>query len=253
MHPAQLCAEALALAESGRVEEALRRLREGRLGLPPGDHGGHSRLLAAAAFAYQQVCDYQSARALDEESASLAADAGDGGLRATALAQLVTDHLYLGQEAAARACLDEVLALGGTGPMPSLAAAAYWLAVGEGAPARNWAERAQAAAATPRQWTESSRLIGKAAALEGRYEEAAVHLARALESAEALGSPRVLWAVLADLGRVGQALGRSEEGMEHLRRAVRVIDAVAEGLADPSLRHRFLAAPEVLAVRQALN
>jgi DNA-binding CsgD family transcriptional regulator len=87
------------------------------------------------------------------------------------------------------------------------------------------------------------RLTGlRANALAGmrRAEEAARELAGAMEVARAQGQRPMLWRMHVDLGRACRSLGRRRAAEEHFASARTIIQELADGLSQGTLRDHFL-------------
>ena len=69
---------------------------------------------------------------------------------------------------------------------------------------------------------------------------AAEHLRGALDDARSVGNPTQLWKTLQAMGDLNLAEGDSAKAMTSFKEAAEVVEGVAEGLTDPSLRETFL-------------
>jgi class 3 adenylate cyclase/tetratricopeptide (TPR) repeat protein len=94
------------------------------------------------------------------------------------------------------------------------------------------------------------RLRGQALLAQGRLAAAEPEIAVALEVAQRVGNPPQLWKNHAALGDLRQAQGRSDEARREYDSAVRVIEEVAAGLSEPSLRDTFLGSAHVQEIRE---
>jgi tetratricopeptide (TPR) repeat protein len=88
---------------------------------------------------------------------------------------------------------------------------------------------------------------GKALLAQGRIEAARAAWMEARAEAEALGSRRVLWPVLAALAEIEAQLGNAAEAAALRRRAREIIQYIADH-CPPDLRASFLNLPDVQAV-----
>jgi tetratricopeptide (TPR) repeat protein len=97
------------------------------------------------------------------------------------------------------------------------------------------------------------RLRGQVFLARGKLPEAEQELAAALEIAKEIGNPPQLWKTHAALGDLRQAQGRPEEARQAYREALSVIDGVAAGLEDESLRETFLTSEHVEGIRRSTD
>ncbi len=95
------------------------------------------------------------------------------------------------------------------------------------------------------------RLRGQALLAQGKLSESEPELAAALKIAQEIGNPPQLWKTHAALGDLRQAQGQPDEARRAYRDALAVIDGVAAGLEDESLRETFLDSDHVQGIRQA--
>ena len=70
-----------------------------------------------------------------------------------------------------------------------------------------------------------------------------------LEIAKGIGNPPQLWKTYVALGDLRQAQGQPEDARQAYRDALSVIDGVAVGLEDESLRETFLTSEHVQEIR----
>jgi tetratricopeptide (TPR) repeat protein len=94
------------------------------------------------------------------------------------------------------------------------------------------------------------RLRGQAFLAQGRLSAADEEFAVALDVAQRVGNPPQLWKTHAALGDLRQAQGRSDEARREYGAAVAVIEEVAAGLTDPSLKDTFLGSAHVREIRE---
>ncbi|MEX1253421.1 MAG: adenylate/guanylate cyclase domain-containing protein [Dehalococcoidia bacterium] len=97
------------------------------------------------------------------------------------------------------------------------------------------------------------RLRAQALQALGELDEAEREIARALEVAKEVGNPPQLWKTHAALGELRQAQGRPEEARQAYREALAVIDRVAAGLTDESLRQTFFNSDQVRGLRASAS
>ncbi len=93
------------------------------------------------------------------------------------------------------------------------------------------------------------RLRGQGLLAQGKLAEAERELATALEIAKEIGNPPQLWKTHAALGELRQAQGKADDARQAYRDALSVIDGVAAGLEDESMRETFLSSDHVQEIR----
>ncbi len=94
------------------------------------------------------------------------------------------------------------------------------------------------------------RSLAILAAWEGERERAIGHLREAAQLAAEIGLPGEQWQIQAALGSVYEAGGKSAQAHKAFREAARIIQGLAEGIKDETLRSRFLAGPQIHPVLQ---
>ena len=130
-----------------------------------------------------------------------------------------------------------------------------WLAGGDARTALAYADECvQRAEATGRRKNvvKGRRLRGQAHLARGNLDAAEQDLAAALLVAAELGNPPQLWKTHAALGDLHAARGRPDGARRAYRAALAVVDRVAAGLTDASvrsLRATFLDSPPVRSIR----
>ncbi len=97
------------------------------------------------------------------------------------------------------------------------------------------------------------RLKSQALMAQGRLPEAEQELGVALEIAQQVANPPQLWKTHAALGDLRQSLGQPDEARQAYRDAITVIDGVAAGLEDESLRETFLGSDHVQDIRRSAD
>ncbi len=85
---------------------------------------------------------------------------------------------------------------------------------------------------------------------EGHSEQAIGHLREAAQLAADLGLPGEQWQIQAVLGSLYEAGGEPAQAHTAFGEAVTIIQGLAEGIKDETLRSRFLAAPQIQPVVQ---
>jgi tetratricopeptide (TPR) repeat protein len=89
------------------------------------------------------------------------------------------------------------------------------------------------------------RSLAVLAAWEGHSEQAIGHLREAAGLAADLGLPGEQWQIQAELGRMYEAGGEPVQARTVLEEAVRIIQELAQGIKDETLRRRFLAGLQI--------
>jgi tetratricopeptide (TPR) repeat protein len=129
-----------------------------------------------------------------------------------------------------------------------------WLARGDTSRALACADECRARverSGSRKNIAKARRLRGQALAVQGRLEEAEVELTAALELAAEVGNPPQLWRTHVALGDLCSAQGQPEDARRAYASALAVIDKLAAGLTDESLRATFLASDHVQGIRDA--
>jgi tetratricopeptide (TPR) repeat protein len=127
-----------------------------------------------------------------------------------------------------------------------------WLARGDHKKALSYAGECLALAEqsdSKKNVVKGRRLRGQALLAQGKLAEAEKELATALEIAEEIGNPPQLWKTYAALGDLRQAQGKAADARKAYQGALAVIDGVAVGLTDESLRETFLRSDHVQEIR----
>ena len=102
----------------------------------------------------------------------------------------------------------------------------------------------------PRYRLPYLRSLATLAAWEGEREQAIGLLREAAHLAADLGLPGEGWQIQAALGRVYEAKGEPAQARTAFGMAARIIQGLAEGIKDETLRSRFLTAPQIHQVVQ---
>ncbi len=131
-----------------------------------------------------------------------------------------------------------------------------WLARGDHAKAFAYADECLHLAEgsdSKKNIVKGRRLRGQALVAQGKLSEAEKEMATALEIAQEIGNPPQLWKTYAALGELRQAQGQPEDARQAYRGALSVIDGVAAGLADESLKETFLGSDHVQDIRRSAD
>jgi len=99
----------------------------------------------------------------------------------------------------------------------------------------------------------SARLTGQIAAAEGDLATAEGELLAGIELLRDRPAPLAAWKTWSKLGSVRRRRNDSQGAREAYGNSAAIIDAIAKNIAETDLRAKFLAMPEVLEVRSALD
>ena len=130
-----------------------------------------------------------------------------------------------------------------------------WLARGDPAKAIECADACLAVAeatTSRRNIVKGQRLKGEALLAQDRPSEAEAELEQSLAVARYVGNPAQLRLTLAALGRLRRAQGREEDAAAAYHEAIAVVERVAAGLSDSTLRETLLASPQISSLRDAV-
>jgi tetratricopeptide (TPR) repeat protein len=94
------------------------------------------------------------------------------------------------------------------------------------------------------------RSLAVLAAWEGQSEQAIDHLREAAQVAADLGLPAEQWQIQAALGKLYEAAGQQAQAQTAFGEAATIIQGLAEGIGDQTLRTNFLAGPQIQPVLQ---
>jgi tetratricopeptide (TPR) repeat protein len=97
------------------------------------------------------------------------------------------------------------------------------------------------------------RLKGQAFCAQGSLHEAEQALQKALGIATEIGNPPQLWKTYQALGKLYERKGEAEQAQSAYTSAMQVIEDVASRLQDQELKHTFLSAQPVQAIRTSLE
>ncbi len=96
---------------------------------------------------------------------------------------------------------------------------------------------------------KARRLRAQVFLAQGKLAEAEQEIDTALQIAQEIGNPPQLWKTFVALGELRQAQGQPEKTFQAYHDALAIIDAVAAGLTDASVRETFLTSPHVAHIR----
>jgi tetratricopeptide (TPR) repeat protein len=257
-------AQALAFASHGRYNDAIAALRDTiALCERMGDNSVQSRAWNTLGWVHGELCDWEKGIEFNQRGLELAHIVGDPEITINAQINLADYAFATGEPEQARRELEELYA-----SLPQLHEWMKWrysqhimhslgevlLATGKAERALSLADECLALAEsteTRKNIVKGRRLRGQVFLAQGKLAEAERELATALEVAKEIGNPPQLWKTHAALGELRQAQGRSDEARQAYRDALAVIEGVAGGLEDESLRETFLGSDHVHGIRQA--
>ena len=239
--------------DRGEVGTAIDVMREAiDLGERAGFLAPLVRTRATLAVTYAYLGDQERAR----EASRVALDVATERLpsaQAWALASIAEIHLLAGELDEADAALAESNVELSAEPLRSEVSVLVPLMRGRVAGARGDHERAVEMAdavlnrlhrAGIRPFTEDAMLLkGRALAAVDRMSDAERTLREARSAADGLGHRRILWEILAELGRIGD----DDESAEMRAEARRIVERIGNDV-ERDLRASFLARPEVSAL-----
>ena len=96
---------------------------------------------------------------------------------------------------------------------------------------------------------KARRLRAQVQLAQREFGAATLDLETAIQLAVDLGNPPQLWKSYAAMGELLNAQNKRTEAMQVFRHGETVLDKVARGLTDESLRKTFLDSPEVQSIR----
>ena len=103
----------------------------------------------------------------------------------------------------------------------------------------------------PKNVIKGRRLRGQVLLAQAKPDQADPEIEIALALAKEIGNPPQLWKTLVALGDLRKSQGREGEAKHAYGEGLAVIEGVAAGLDDDSLRDTFLSSPHVVAIREA--
>ena len=103
----------------------------------------------------------------------------------------------------------------------------------------------------PKNVVKGRRLKGQVLTAQGKLKDAEREIDVALGIAKEVGNPPQLWKTYVALGDLRKAQGRVDEAKQAYGEAMAVINGVASGLDEESLRETFLSSQHVQGIREA--
>ena len=252
----------LALGESGRYQEAVQTLVEGReFGLRAGERYATAKTTNSLGWAYHELCQFDKAI----ECNNLALDSiqeflGPGTsnlfeIESQTRINLGENYLMTGDWQKAREYLELVYENAKKPeyyfvrprwkPRCLLGLGELWLQAGDRDKAESflselfehqWTDRFPYKKYQVRAWRlRSDILSGK-----GQMEDAEIELNRALIQAKQLGNPTLFWGTHQAMGNLLLKQGKSKDARAQFQTASKVVLGIAEGLTDAALKEGYL-------------
>jgi len=215
-------------------------------------------LLTALGSTYHALQQWEEARSILEEVEAVAETLGLGPYGVPTLSQLCMHYALAGEwEAAYRYALKAIA-------LRKISDAALilldfsrqyeteaLLRVGDERQAREEVHRLRERLGPYRRFRiPYLRSLAVLAAWEGQREQAVGHLREATHIAADLGLPAERWQIQAALGRLYEATGEPAQARIAFGEAATLIQGLAQGIKDETLRARFLAGPQIHPVVQ---
>jgi len=248
-----------ALLDTGAYEEALGLMQDivapGRT-LPPTLL--FQRFLTALERTYHALQQWEEARSILIEADAVAETLDLGRLQALSLSQLCMNYGVTGEwEAAYHYAVQAITirkraerALNMLDFSRQYETEAL-LRAGDERQAREEVRRLEERLGSNRRFRiPSLRSLAIFAAWEGEKERAIGHLREAAQLAAEIGLPGEQWQIQAALGSVYETAGEQAQAHTAFGEAARIIQELAQGIKDETLRSRFLAGPQIHPVLQ---
>ena len=252
----------LAIGEPGRYQEAIDLLHEAReYGVRADSLYGVLKIDNTLGWAYLEVCNFDTA--IHHNEMSLMSTGEVRGRNTSLLSEIDSfARLNLGDiyvmlddlprareyyEQAYENSKDNQYFLARTRWKPRclIALGELWLALGDIEKAETFLAEVEAEGFTEgfpfkKHRSRLRRFRAGVSIARGDRVAAAGHLRGALDDARSVGNPTQLWKTLQAMGGLSLAEGNQAKALMNFKEAAEVVDSVAEGLTDPSLRDTFL-------------
>jgi len=217
-----------------------------------------ARLLTTLGSTYQALQQGEEALAILEEAAAVAEALDLGPFRVPVFSQLCMHYAVAGEwEAAYRYALKAIVIRKSTdaASIPWISSPHYemdaLLRGGDERQAREAVQRlGEGLGPYPRYRLPYLRSLARLSAWEGQREQAIGHLREATQIAADLGLPGERWQIQAALGSMYEAGGAQAQARTAWASAARIVQELAQGIKDETLRTRFLAGPQIHPVLQ---
>ena len=218
------------------------------------------RLLTALGSTYQALQQWEEARNTLEEAEAMAERLGRELYHVPVLSQLCMHYAVSGQWEAAYRYASKAIALHKSYDAILIPWDFYshyeteaLVRGGQESQARETVQRLGEGLGPKRRYRiPYLRSLAALAAWEGHSEQAIGHLREAAQLAADLGLPGEQWQIQAALGTLYETASDSAQARTAFREAARIIQGLAEGIQDETLRARFLAGPQIQPVMQHL-
>jgi DNA-binding winged helix-turn-helix (wHTH) protein/tetratricopeptide (TPR) repeat protein len=252
----------LVATNSGRMSRALEHLGEAeRLAERNGDRFWLARLPSTVGWIHRELQDFDRALDYDRRGLEIARADSLPEVEANALINFCQESARQGDAAGWESAFREIESIIERHPWMrpryhirlQSVMAEYWLAVKDYERADDHA-RLFVELTTKHEMHKDAAvarlLLAEAAAARGLREEAAAQLETSLALTIKYHAPLVAWRVHAALGRLHALAGDAPASRAAYAEARRVVETIAEGVSDETLRAAFLASP---AVREVLE
>jgi len=254
--------QGLAFAGHGRYSDAIAALRDTiALCERMGDNSVQSRCWNTLGWVHGELCNWDRGIEFNQKGLDLALTLGDPEITINAQINLADYAFATGERERARRELEALYA-----SLPELHEWMKWRysqhimhSLGDVILTEGDAERAFVLAdeclalaeptETRKNIVKGRRLRGQVFLAQGKLAEAEKEMATALQIAREIGNPPQLWKTYAALGDLRQAQGQTDDARHAYRDALSVIDGVAAGLEDESLKETFLSSNHVQDIR----
>jgi tetratricopeptide (TPR) repeat protein len=253
--------DALALAGHGRYNEAITLLNESNgLCARMGEKVNQSKQWNTLGWVYNDLCDWERANECNQKGLDLALSIRDPEIIINAQINLADSSFGIGDRDKAHKMLEELYA-----SLPQQHEWMKWrytqhlthslgevlLAEGDENRALKLADEGLALAEPTeslKNIVKSRRLRGQVFLAQGKLKEAEKEFLKALNIAEQIGNPPQLWKTFVTLGDLRIAQKNNDKALQAYRNALSVIEDVAAGLNDKSLKDTFLKSGHVKSI-----
>jgi tetratricopeptide (TPR) repeat protein len=243
---------ALALANQGRLSDALSELRDvSRLMELNGERFYLPRVPNALGWLHRELFDMEAALRFDRDGVRIAREMGSDEAEANSHVNLGHDYLEVGEPARAHEHLEEAERIFGRDDWYRWRyklrleneRAAYWIACGD---LKQAAAHATAALESGKRtlsrkhWAWAHKLLGDVALLEDRPPDARHEYGRALSILEGHACPIIEWKILLAAADAARRLHAGSSADDLRARARGLVQSLAESVTEARLRERFL-------------